>query len=455
MTPDLTPNDPVLKYDGGRVPRYTSYPTAPHFTDAVDESVYRAWLGQVSRGGKLSLYLHVPFCETMCWYCGCHTRATQRYDVVSQYLWGLRREIDAVADALPARLRVAQIHWGGGSPTVLRPSDFKAVMTQLRTCFDVRESTETCIEIDPRTLEEEMVAAVRAAGMTRASIGVQSFDPKVQEAINRIQTPEATRRAVDALRRAGVERINLDLIYGLPHQTPGSCVDTVERALELEPDRLSVFGYAHVPTVRPNQRKIDESALPDGAGRLAQFAAISRALVDRGYRQVGLDHFARPDDPLAAGLDARTVRRNFQGYTTDTAECLIGLGPSAISTLPPGYAQNTASLKDYEDRLYNGRLPIARGRWISRDDRARREVIQDLMTYLRVDLRDVSARHGLDPNYFALEVASLGALEEEGLVAVERGTIRVSDRGRPLVRTVASAFDAYLGESTAVHAQAV
>ena len=445
----------ILKHDGTRVPRYTSYPTAPYFTDAVDETVYRAWLGQLSRGGKLSLYLHVPFCKTLCWYCGCHTRATERYELVTQYLWALRREIDAVANALPARLRAFEIHWGGGSPTVLRPADFKAVMDQLRNCFDIPEAAEIAIEIDPRTLTEEMMVAIAASGVTRASIGVQSFDSEVQQAINRVQSPEDTRRAVDGLRRAGVRLINLDLVYGLPHQTVESCRDTVEQAVAMDPDRLSVFAYAHLPKARQNQRKIDESALPGSEARLAQFAAIAGHLTDRGYQQIGLDHFARPDDALARGLATRTVRRNFQGYTTDRADFLIGLGPSAISTLPPGYAQNGTSLKDYEDRLSAGRLPIARGRWMTRDDRARRDVIQDLMTYLRVDLRDIAARHGLDPNYFSREVAALSDLSEDGLVDISRGLVRVSDEGRPLVRTVAAAFDAYLVDSTAQHATAI
>lgn len=452
---DALCKDVLLKYDGARVPRYTSYPTAPHFTDAVDETLYRAWLGEVSRGGKLSIYLHVPFCESMCWYCGCHTRATKRYDMVSQYLWALRREIDAIADCLPARLRVVQLHWGGGSPTILKPADFTAVMTQLRTCFEITPAAELCIEIDPRTLADEMVAAIGDAGITRASIGVQSFDPAVQQAINRNQTFEETRAAVDCLRRAGVGRVNLDLLYGLPHQTVESCLDTVEKAMALTPDRLSVFGYAHLPAARPNQAKIDEAALPGSKERLAQYSAIAGALIDRGYRQIGLDHFARADDALARGLEDHTVSRNFQGYTTDKADFLIGLGPSAISTLPPGYAQNTTSLKEYEDRLSIGRLPIARGRWITRDDRARREVIQDIMTYLRVDLRDIAARHGLDPNYFSREVASLECLRDDGLVDLDHGTIRVAAEGRPLIRTVAAAFDAYLDSGGNLHAKAI
>ena len=445
----------ILKHNGTRVPRYTSYPTAPYFTDAVDETVYRAWLSQLSRGGKLSLYIHVPFCKTLCWYCGCHTRATDRYEPVAQYLWALRREIDAVANALPARLRALHIHWGGGSPTTLDPGDFKTVMDQLRNCFDITEAAEISVEIDPRALTDEMIATVAAAGVTRASVGVQSFDPEVQEAINRVQTPEDTRRAVDELRLAGVGLINIDLVYGLPHQTVESCRDTVAQAVAMEPDRLSVFAYAHLPKVRQNQRKIAESALPGSEARLAQFEAIARALTEHGYQQIGLDHFARPEDTLARGLATRSVRRNFQGYTTDRADFLIGFGPSAISTLPPGYAQNGTSLKDYVDRLSHGRLPIARGRWMTRDDRVRRDVIQDIMTYMRVDLKDIAARHGLDPNYFSREVAALSDLSEDGLVDISRGLIRVSDEGRPLVRTVASAFDAYLADGVGQHATAI
>jgi len=448
--------DPIiLKHEHRRVPRYTSYPTAPHFTAAIDEDVYRAWLAGLSRGGPLSLYIHVPFCQTLCWYCGCHTRGTKDYAPVAGYLDALRHEIDLLAEALPTRMQVGHVHWGGGTPSIVRPEDFLSIMTALRQRFSFRRGAEVAVEIDPRVLHSDTLDAFRLAGVTRASVGVQSFDPAVQEAINRVQSFAQTRGAVDALRAAGIRHINLDLVYGLPHQTRDNSRATASRAAELAPDRFAVFGYAHVPTFKPHQRLIDEAALPTAPERLDQYQAIAETLTAGGYVPVGLDHFARADDPLATALGEGTLRRNFQGYTDDQCETLIGLGASSIGSLPSGYVQNEPRVPEYQKTVAEDRLPIVRGRYITREDRLRRDVIESLMVYLRVDLDRIAARHGIDVNHFAADLASLAEYEADGLVRMHRHEITVPDRYRPLIRSVAAVFDAYLRPDETRHARAV
>lgn len=449
------PDPIILKHEHRRVPRYTSYPTAPHFTTAVDEDVYRAWLAGLSRGGPLSLYVHVPYCETLCWYCGCHTRGTKDYAPVERYVAALRDEVALLADAMPTRMQVGHVHWGGGTPGILEPADFLAVMTALRQRFSFRRDAEVAVEIDPRVLHAAVVDAFRLAGVTRASIGIQTFDPAVQQAINRVQSFAQTRTAVDALRGAGIPHINVDLVYGLPHQTAASSRDSAARALELAPDRLAVFGYAHVPSFRPNQRLIDEAALPGAAARLEQYEAIAGELQAAGYVAIGLDHFARPDDALAVALGAGTLRRNFQGYTDDPYQTLLGLGASAIGSLPWGYVQNEPRVPEYQTTVAAGRLPIVRGRCITAEDRLRRDVIESLMSYLKVDLGRVAAAHGVEVTHFADDLAGLAEYEADGLVRVRRHEISVPDQYRPLIRTIASVFDTYLQAGETRHSRAI
>lgn len=326
--------DLIRKYERLRVPRYTSYPTAPHFTPAVDGAVYGRWLEDMAAPERFSLYLHVPYCHSMCWYCGCHTKITHRYAPIARYLEAMGREIDMVADRLPTqRPVVGHVHWGGGTPTMTAPEDFRRIMDQLRARFAVDGNAEVAVEIDPRTLSGYMVEALAESGVNRVSLGVQCFDEKVQKAINREQSFDLTKVAVMSLRAAGISRQSLDLLYGLPHQTVESCARTVALALELEPDRFSVFGYAHLPSLKKHQRLIDEAALPSGAERVAQFETIAQALEQAGYVRIGLDHFARADDELARRAADGTLKRNFQGYTTDQCDALIGFGASAIGSV--------------------------------------------------------------------------------------------------------------------------
>src|SRR6478735_2794399 len=332
------------RYFDERLPRYTSYPTAPHFTGEIGAESYGDWLRALRPGTKASLYLHVPFCRSMCWYCGCHTTVALRDQPIVDYLAVLRREIETVASQLQAPLHIHHIHFGGGTPTIVTPEDFLGLMALLRKHFAIQPQAEIAVEIDPRRLTAAMMETLGIAGVNRASLGVQSFDPPVQKAINRIQSVEQTAAVVAGLRASGISGVNFDLIYGLPKQTVRSCIETVERCVELRPERFSVFGYAHVPEFKKHQRRIDEKDLPDGLERREQAEAIAQALVAAGYIRIGLDHFALQDDTMGQARAERALRRNFQGYTTDGAETLIGFGASAIGRLENGYVQNEVVL---------------------------------------------------------------------------------------------------------------
>jgi len=443
----------ILRYADGQVPRYTSYPTSPHFSPAVDERLYRQWLGAVSPDTDLSLYLHVPFCRSMCWYCACHTTVATRAAPISRYVTALRREIALVAEALPGPMAVGHVHFGGGSPTLIAPAEFEGLMDLMKSRFRFRQDAEIALEIDPRTLDATMTASLARGGINRASIGVQCFDPTVQRAINRVQSFETTAAAVTGLRASGIAAINFDLIYGLPGQTAAACLDTVAKSISLAPDRIAIFGYAHVPGFKAHQRKIDEAMLPDGPARLDQARIMAEALIEAGYVQIGLDHFARPGDRLAVAAESGTLHRNFQGYTTDACQALIGLGASSIGRLECGYVQNVVPIPDYLKQVAAGRLPVQRGYELSADDRLRAAVIERLMCDHEVDLAEVCAPFGADPT----ELAALPGLEplaEDGLIERDGLRIRVTDDGRPLVRSVAAAFDAYLEVGSARHSRA-
>ncbi len=429
----------LAKYDQ-RVPRYTSYPTAPHFSPKVMAEAYRQWLAELDPASPLSLYLHIPFCDSLCWFCGCHTKIVRRYAPVAAYLEVLRREIDLVAARLDGRLVVSHLHFGGGSPTILAPDDVTALIAHLRHRFDLDQGPDFAVEIDPREAGRDMIESWARAGLNRASLGVQDLNPEVQRAINREQSFECTAQVAAWLREAGVKRLNLDLMYGLPHQTVARVINTVERVLTLAPDRIALFGYAHLPRLKRHQRLIDEAALPDGAERWRQSEAAAGRLVAAGYVRIGIDHFARPDDDLARALTAGTLHRNFQGYTTDAAPALVGLGASAISSLPQGYVQNAVPIRRYAEAIVRGRLAAVRGIRLKDDDRTRRAVIERLMCDLQVDLDTADA----GASAFAAELAALAPMAEDGLVEIDGGRLRVTEAGRPLLRSACAAFDTYL-----------
>ncbi|MBS0362406.1 MAG: oxygen-independent coproporphyrinogen III oxidase, partial [Proteobacteria bacterium] len=387
--------DLVARYDG-RAPRYTSYPTAVQFSPGVDTQTYRGWLADLPADEPVSIYIHVPFCGRLCWYCGCNTRAVTRHGPIGDYVNLLLDELHALADALPARLPVQAIHLGGGTPNMLTPYELAALFGALRTEFAVAPDCEIAAELDPAVLTQAWVEAATRQGLDRASLGVQILDPSVQTAVNRHETFEQVAAGVGWLRAAGVTSINLDLMYGLPHQTVANTLETIEAILRLAPERIALFGYAHVPWMKSHQKLIPEAALPDGAERLAQAEAAADRLLQAGYVRVGLDHFARPDDALAEALATGGVRRNFQGYTTDGARTLLGLGASAIGRLPQGYVQNATQEVAWRDAVKTQGLTVVRGVALTPDDLFRGEIIERLMCDLAVDLSAVCARHGRD-----------------------------------------------------------
>jgi oxygen-independent coproporphyrinogen III oxidase len=446
--------DLSAKYDL-RVPRYTSYPTAPHFHPGIGPGTYGEWLAGIDPAEELSLYLHIAYCAEMCWFCGCHTKITKRYAPVATYMEALLGEIALVADRLPARMTARHVHFGGGSPTILSPEDFVRTVDTLRERFIVKPDAEVAVELDPRTADEAYVKAMASAGVTRASIGVQDFDPKVQQAINRIQPYEVTANVIDWLRRHGVPEINMDLVYGLPHQTVDGLLATIDKAHGFGPRRIALFGYAHVPWMKKHMRLIPEDSLPDTESRWQQYEQATARLEALGYVKIGLDHFAAPDDSLAIALRHKHLHRNFQGYTTDTADTLIGFGASGIGSLPQGYVANLGEIHAYQDAIAQGRLATARGVAIDDDDRLRRTIIMTLMCDLEADLDRICARFGSDAAQFGDELASLAPMQEDGLVLVEGRRITVTDEGRTLVRAVGAAFDRYLKRGEQRHSKAV
>ena len=450
----MDPETLLAIYDR-RVPRYTSYPTAPQFSAAVDAACYRDWLGGLADGTPISVYLHVPFCAELCWFCGCHTTVARRPAPLASYARALLDEVDLLAEAIGRPLPVRHIHWGGGTPTALGSAWMSAVTTRLRTRFALGDDAEIAVEVDPRTLTDAAADTLAAIGVTRASLGVQDFDPVVQAAVHRHQSFAVTEAAAMRLRARGIGSINLDLIYGLPHQTEAGVADTVARALGLGPDRVAVFGYAHVPWLKRHQKLLPEAALPGPAARFAQRAAAERVILAAGYERVGLDHYARPEDSLAAAARAGRVRRNFQGYTTDTAPVLLGLGASSIGALPDGYVQNETAIPAWHAAVRAGRLPIARGVALTAEDRLRREVIEQVMCRGEADLPAIAARHGVGAESLLVAGPVLRAQAADGLVHWDGARVSVTERGRPFVRAVAAAFDAYLRPDATRHAAAI
>lgn len=437
------------------VPRYTSYPTAPHFAAAVGPETYRGWLTALEPGDRLSLYIHIPWCDRLCWFCGCTTKQTLRYAPVAAYLDDLTSEIATVAALVGDGHPVVAIHYGGGSPTMLQGADLVALDKAVRTHFAVAPEAEISVEIDPNDMDAERFEALAAIGLTRASLGIQDFDPQVQKAINREQSFERTAETVAAARRAGARSLNCDLLYGLPHQSIASHLETVDRVLTLRPDRLAIFGYAHVPWAKAHQRMIDEAALPDTAARLAQMRAGSARIAAAGYQPVGIDHFALPADSLAEAARSGRLRRNFQGYTVDPAEAIIGLGASAIGRMRQGYVQNMPATAGYRRMVAEaGGLATVRGHAMSQDDRVRAFAIEQIMCDFAVALDDLSDRFGAAAGSVIAIARHLAATAPD-LARSEGGRLVVVGDRRAQARLVAAAFDAYLEKGTARHSLAV
>jgi oxygen-independent coproporphyrinogen III oxidase len=438
----------VARYEG-RVPRYTSYPTAPHFTPAVGRELYARWLADLPADALLSLYLHVPFCDRLCLYCGCNTSVVRLETSHRAYAGLLMQEIDRVAAAIGRRSTVSHVHWGGGTPSSLPADCLIAIMEKLKDRFTFARGAEVAIEIDPTSLPPDRRDALGRMGVTRISLGVQDLQPAVQKAIGREQSYEETEACAEAARALGVGSLNLDLIYGLPMQTTEGVTRTARRALDLKADRVAVFGYAHVPWMKRHQSLIPEDALPGPVERFAQRAAIHRVLIrEGGYVAVGLDHYALPTDSLAEAATAGTLKRSFQGYTTDAAPALIGFGASSIGSLPQGYVQNAPTAAAYANKIATDQLAAVRGVALTADDRLRGDVIERVMCDLEVDLDSLAGKHGADPE--RLKVAASEGMPrfvEDRLANWDGRCIAVTERGRPFVRSIASLFDAYLNQA--------
>jgi oxygen-independent coproporphyrinogen III oxidase len=441
--------------DVQRAPRYTSYPAAPHFHAGVDADTYRKWLSELSPGTPVSLYLHIPFCDSLCWFCGCHTKATRSYAPVAKYLRALQEEIGLVVSALPRGVAVQRIHWGGGSPTILSAEDISFLASAVRSAFTIAAEGEFSVEIDPRNLSPAQIKALLDAGLTRASFGVQDFNPKVQSAINRIQSFALTRAVIDAFRLGGVSSINVDVLYGLPHQSVDVLVETLLKVLLLEPDRVALFGYAHVPWLKKHQAMIDEASLPDPSERLREAEIGAELLSTWGYQRVGIDHFAKPGDSLASAAREGRLRRNFQGYTDDQSEVLLGLGASAISRLPQGYVQNAVATPEYERLAGTARLPVARGYALESTDRARGYAIERLMCEFRLSRGELRRRYGELAESILKDIDTVIAGDHHHLLAHDGETIRLTERGRPFVRSICAALDPFFSGGTARHSLAV
>lgn len=435
------------------VPRYTSYPTAAQFDARVGPTEHAAWL-RAFGGEDATFYFHVPFCAQLCWYCACNTIAMNRAEPLDAYAGAMMLEIDRLAELAP-ELIVGAIQWGGGTPSQLGARRLVDVARHLAARFDRRSGAEFSMEIDPRYCEDEFVDALTEIGVTRASLGVQDFDSGVQQAINRLQSAETTAAVLDRLRRAGIRRINIDLVYGLPRQTLATLSRTLDSALALEPDRFAVFGYAHVPWMKPRQRLIDQAELPGAALRAEMAALVSERVNSAGYRQIGLDHFARLDDSLAKAEASGRLRRTFQGYVADESPWVVGIGASAISSLPDGYVQNSATADRYGAVLESGSLATARGVAFSDADRLRGEIIAKLMCLQSVDISEVCRRHRVEPVSFLADIDALPKLIEDGLVSREADVLRITARGRPLVRSVCAAFDGHFNPGVERHSRAI
>lgn len=436
-----------------RVPRYTSYPTAPHFNSCIGPEDFRDWIGAIPEGARISLYLHVPFCRRLCWFCACRTQGTTSDDPVRAYVEVLKAELQLLKAQLPAGVTLSRLHWGGGTPTLM-PAQ---IMEDLaRAVFDVvplGDGAEFSVEIDPNEIDDDRLDALASAGMNRASIGVQDFDPAIQKMIGRDQSFEITKKAADMIRDRGVASLNADILFGLPRQNRDRIAASVQKLLSLSPDRVALYGYAHVPWMARRQVMIPSDTLPRPEERLELFETARQLFVADGYDEIGIDHFALPTDGLARAAREGYLRRNFQGYTDDTAEVLIGLGASSISRFPQGYAQNAPATSAYTKAVRAGEFATAKGHGFAGQDRMRARMIEALMCDFRIDANEICR----DFKVSAEQLRTLfdaAARDFGDMVNIVSGEFSIPERAKPLTRMIARAFDAY-DLSKAGHSPAV
>jgi oxygen-independent coproporphyrinogen III oxidase len=454
VTRTPTMDELLARYDRPG-PRYTSYPTAVEFHDRVDAGVYTDSLARANAAAQepLSVYVHLPFCEERCAYCGCNVVITKHRDVAAQYLNYLDREIDLLAAHLPDRRRISQLHWGGGTPTYYTGPQLERVFARLTRHFTFTADAEVGVEIDPRVTSSEQLSTLRQHGFNRLSMGVQDFAREVQEAVNRIQSYEQTKALVDHARAQGFRSINIDLIYGLPYQTVEGFSRTLDQVLTMRPERVAVYSFAFVPWMKAHMKHLPEDSLPGPELKIALLTLAQRAFVGAGYRQIGMDHFALPEDELGHALEAGTLHRNFMGYTVQSARDMVSLGVSAIGDVQGTFVQNTKKLNEYYTALDQGRFPIERGYALDQDDQLRRHVITELMCNGYLDVHETEQTFGIRfDEYFAAELAELTGPHSpatDGLVEVDEVAITVSPQGRMFVRNICMIFDRYLRARTA------
>ncbi len=452
--------DLVKKYDRPG-PRYTSYPTAPQFNESFTESDFIDELIKTNNAENqpdLSLYYHIPFCDTLCYFCGCNMIVSRNRERISKYLGYLKNEIDLFRTYVRPGRKVAQLHWGGGTPTHLNPDEIKELGSYIKENFEFKEDAENSCEIDPRELTREHLEALREIGFNRISMGVQDFNEKVQKAVNRIQPEDMTRQVIQWVRELGYHSFNLDLIYGLPFQTVGEFEKTVDTIIDISPDRIALFNYAHVPWMKKHMALIKPEDLPTPEEKLQILKMSVAKLTDAGYVFIGMDHFAKPEDDLSKALKEKRLYRNFQGYSTNAGTDLYAMGITSISQFGDIYAQNVKTEKEYFDKLDNGSIPTYKGYKMNDDDKLRKDVIMKVMCDFELDFAEIENKYGIEfEKYFAWGLDNLKEMIDDGLVQIENRKLTVNEMGRLLIRNVAINFDGFIErkEDTAKYSRTV
>ena len=466
MNQTSMPPPPIIDYKSvlaahkASVPRYTSYPTAPQFQAGAGPALMDQMLREQSSDEPVSVYIHIPFCDRLCWFCGCHTRHTLKYAPIKKYLASLHQEIRLLSDRLPCLPRLKSLHLGGGSPSLLKQQDMADLRAALAATFQLEPDTEISIEIDPSDANTELYDGLLALGVTRASIGVQDFHPDVQKAINRPQSFEQTQQVVQRLRKIGINSINVDALYGLPLQSTDRLRDTLAQCVALEADRMALFGYAHIPWFKKHQRLINEADLPDTMMRFEQADMAAHFLQNAGYHAIGIDHFAKPHDALSIAAQNGKLHRNFQGYTTDNCKTLFGLGASSIGRFSGGYVQNQVATGQYQESVANGQLPTAKGVKLSIDDKIRAHLIERLMCDFRICFSTLEQHYSEQIDSKSLqnyrrEAIQTAAQDQFGLCRYSQDAFIIPPEARTFARIVASSFDAYYQRETAQYSKAV
>lgn len=435
-------NHNTPKWQEQEAPRYTSYPPAFYFAPTTNKTQQTAWLKNIQANTKVSIYVHVPFCEKLCWFCGCHTKITQNKNKISDYAQILLQEIALIKNITNKNGTLVNVHFGGGSPNILTPVDLEAILNGIKSLFSVHAIDELAIELDPRVTTRHQIETLSNLGFNRISMGIQDFDPLVQEAINRVQPFKMVTALIDELRKFNMSDINCDLIYGLPHQNYTNFKDTIDKVISLDPARIALFSYAHVPHIKKHQRMIKTTDLPTFAEKLAIYGMACKKFNDNGYTTIGIDHFAKQSDSMSIALQNRILGRNFQGYTTaNSSSVLLGIGASAISQFPEGYTLNAVNLVEYKNSIQNHDLACAKGWEFTPEDLFRKEIVDTIMCYLEVDLNKICEKYNLGSFYFKEEISNLMQPSYQAIVRVENNYIKIITEDRMTARLIAAAFD--------------